>query len=41
MRVLIYVFQNNTATDLSQVFAKSLSTEHIIPNDNIFDYVKE
>lgn len=41
MYAFIYVFQNNTAIDLSQVFAKSLSTNHIVPCDNIFDYVKE
>ncbi|XP_050524169.1 Golgi to ER traffic protein 4 homolog isoform X2 [Daktulosphaira vitifoliae] len=39
--VLLENNQNVSAIDLSQVFAKSLSTHHIIPNDEIFKYVKE
>lgn len=37
----MFVFQISTATDLSQVFAKSLSPQRIVPSDDIFDYVKE
>lgn len=32
--------QINMATDLSQVFVKALSTQRFIPDDLIFDYVK-
>ncbi|VVC45343.1 Tetratricopeptide-like helical domain,Uncharacterised protein family UPF0363 [Cinara cedri] len=38
---LLSKHQNNTATDLSQVFAKCLSAQRFIPSDDIFDYVKD
>lgn len=37
----MHVFQNNTAADLSQSFAKALSAQRIVPSDTIFDYVKK
>lgn len=37
----MFVFQISTATDLAQVFSKSLSPQRIVPTDDIFDYVKE
>lgn len=34
-------FQTNIAIDLLETFAKCLTIQRIVPNDGIFDYVKE
>lgn len=37
----MYLFQIGMATDLAQLFAKSLSTQHIIPSEDMLNFIRE